>query len=90
LDGVPPGFDALIALLADQTNDLEPAAIALRPIIAEVLGALRACTGCKLARMSGSGATCFALFAGAGEAEAAAGSLRAMRKEWWIHAGTLG
>jgi 4-diphosphocytidyl-2-C-methyl-D-erythritol kinase len=46
-------------------NDLEAPAIALQPVIAEVLGWLRGLAGVTLARMSGSGATCFALFEGA-------------------------
>ena len=45
--------------LAALRNDLEPPAVALRPVIGEVLAALRATPGCLLARMSGSGATCF-------------------------------
>ena len=48
--------------LGAQSNDLEPPAVALQPVIAGVLAALRELAGCKLARMSGSGATCFALF----------------------------
>ena len=46
-----------------QANDLEDPAIALKPVIADVLSALRGLPGCSLARMSGSGASCFALFA---------------------------
>src|SRR5262249_22444964 len=53
---------ALIAYLESQPNDLEAPAIALQPIIADVLGALARQQGCLLARMSGSGATCFGLF----------------------------
>ncbi len=52
----------LLHLLAMQANDLEAPAIVLQPVIAEVLTALRGLPGCRLARMSGSGATCFALF----------------------------
>ncbi len=90
LPDIPRAPEALLALLADHANDLQPAAISLKPVIAEVLGALHAMAGCRLARMSGSGATCFGLFGSAAEAEAAAKSLRAKHKEWWVHAGTLG
>jgi 4-diphosphocytidyl-2-C-methyl-D-erythritol kinase len=71
--------------LSRQSNDLEPAAIALHPVIGEVLSALRAISGCRLARMSGSGATCFGLF-GAGEAEAAAQALHRRHPDWWVRA----
>ena len=54
--------------LGRQRNDLQPAAIALRPVIGEVLSALEAAPDCLLARMSGSGATCFGLFADAAAA----------------------
>ncbi len=90
LGAVPAGRDAFLALLAAHGNDLTPAAIACVPVIAEVLAALRALPGAQLARMSGSGATCFALFASAGDATAAAGHLSAAHKDWWARAVTLG
>lgn len=68
-----------------QRNDLEPAAIGLAPIIRETLDAL-ATTGCLLTRMSGSGATCFGLFADPEAAETAAETLRRDRPDWWIAA----
>lgn len=61
-------------------NDLEPAAIALCPPVATVLAALGALPGALMARMSGSGATCFAIFPDATAAERAAGQLPAA---WW-------
>lgn len=76
---------ALIAWLADHGNDLEPAAISLHPLIGEVLAELRALPGCSLARMSGSGATCFGLFDMHG-AEAAAQALQDRHPDWWVHA----
>lgn len=78
------------ALIAAGANDLEPAAISLEPLIADVLAALRAAQGCRLARMSGSGATCFGLFGSARAATAAARGLKAEHPGWWIHATTLG
>lgn len=76
----------LAAWLGDQRNDLEAPAIALAPVIAEVKAALQARPGCLLARMSGSGATCFGLFADAGLAQAAAKALRAGAPAWWVAA----
>ncbi len=63
-------------------NDLEPAAIGLVAEISDVLAALRA-TGPRLARMSGSGATCFALYADEAQCEAAAAAIAAAHPHWW-------
>jgi 4-diphosphocytidyl-2-C-methyl-D-erythritol kinase len=90
LSRVPSRFDAMIAFLGENGNDLTQAAIACVPVIADVLIALRALPAVRLARMSGSGATCFALFASVGEAAAAARRLQAGRKDWWVCAATLG
>jgi 4-diphosphocytidyl-2-C-methyl-D-erythritol kinase len=70
--------------LASEANDLEAPAIALAPVIADVLASLRAAAGCRLARMSGSGATCFALFSSAADSASAGNSLRAKSPTWWI------
>lgn len=78
-----------LQLLATQTNDLESPAIAVEPAIAEVLAALRALTGCRLARMSGSGATCFALFSAAAAAIEAAKVLSSKYPHWWVRASAL-
>jgi 4-diphosphocytidyl-2-C-methyl-D-erythritol kinase len=82
--------DQCLQLLALHGNDLEAAAIALEPTIAEVLAALRALPGCRLARMSGSGATCFALFAAAAAAIEGAQTLAAAHPQWWVRATALG
>ena len=82
--------DPLLHLLATQSNDLQDAAIALMPVIAEVLAALRGLSGCQLARMSGSGATCFGLFSSATAARAAGKVLREKYQHWWVKAGVLG
>jgi 4-diphosphocytidyl-2-C-methyl-D-erythritol kinase len=87
---VPREPDALMDWLAHRGNDLTPAAIACLPVIAEVLAALRAAPGARLVRMSGSGATCFALFATAGEAAAAAWMLEARHAGWWVCPATIG
>ncbi len=76
--------DALIAYLTSQPNDLEAPALALQPVIADVLAALARQSGCLLARMSGSGATCFGLFASNGAAAAAQQKLQAAHPAWWI------
>ncbi len=82
-------FEHLIAVLAASTNDLKPVAQRLCPPIGDVLAFLRTLPGVHLARMSGSGPTCFALFATSGEAEAGALHVRAERPQWWTAAGTL-
>jgi 4-diphosphocytidyl-2-C-methyl-D-erythritol kinase len=76
--------------LAHRGNDLTPAAIACLPVITEVLAALRTAPGARLARMSGSGATCFALFSTAGEAAAAAWMLESRHAGWWVCPTTIG
>lgn len=81
-----PDAATMAAELRHSGNDLEAAAIGLCPPIADVLAAIGAQPGCLLARMSGSGATCFGLFAAAAAAEAAA---RAMPAAWWAQAGPL-
>jgi 4-diphosphocytidyl-2-C-methyl-D-erythritol kinase len=75
---------ALIAWLASQPNDLEAPARALAPVISDVLAVLAACDGGLLARMSGSGATCFGLFETEAAAATAAQALAASHPTWWI------
>jgi len=87
---LPSGRGALIEALAVERNDLEPAAITLQPVIATVLARLRKQPGCDFARMSGSGATCFGLFASAPAARAAARNIAARHPRWWVEATTLG
>ncbi|MBK1637689.1 4-diphosphocytidyl-2-C-methyl-D-erythritol kinase [Rhodothalassium salexigens DSM 2132] len=76
-------------LVGRTRNDLEPVAIALAPQIASVLDTLRDLDGVQLARMSGSGATCFAAFDTLEAAEAAAERLRTDRPDWWVEAGHI-
>ena len=80
----------LAAMLSRRRNDLTEAAVGIVPAIADVLARLAACEGVLLARMSGSGATCFALFAETGAALAAATRLSGERPGWWVAAGRLG
>lgn len=80
---LPEGPASRIA--RDGRNDLEAPAIALCPVIADVLASLQK-TAPWLARMSGSGATCFALYESQEQRDAAAA---AMPREWWTMAGRL-
>jgi 4-diphosphocytidyl-2-C-methyl-D-erythritol kinase len=84
-----PDLAALASALSEQRNDLAPPACALEPPIPAALAALSAQAGCALARMSGSGATCFGLFADPSEAESAAEALRRACPLWWTVATRL-
>lgn len=77
------GGSALVAAIAPARNDLEPPALTVAPVIGTTLDALRD-HGCRLARMSGSGATVFALFADRRQAVRAAAALRAAHPDWWV------
>ena len=79
---------ALVTALENTTNDLEPAAISLCPAIADCLAALRG-QGALLARMSGSGATCFGVFASEAAAGQAAARIFADHPRWWSAATSL-
>ncbi len=87
---LPAGWADSVAMAHDLVplrNDLEPAALLLRPVIADVLAALAALPGCLLVRMSGSGATCFGLFA---DRETAGRAVSEMpRTGWWCWSGSL-
>jgi 4-diphosphocytidyl-2-C-methyl-D-erythritol kinase len=78
-----------VEALSGTPNDLEAPALRIQPGIADVLSALRAGPGVLLARMSGSGATCFAIFSGAAEAASAAAKIAADHPAWWVHPGEL-
>ncbi len=79
----------LLAWLQKTNNDLIQNATAYAPAIAEVLAGIDALDNCLLARMSGSGATCFGLFASKNQAELAAKMLRAHQPDWWVVATCL-
>ena len=81
---------ALIHWLKRQRNDLQSAAISLAPEISQVLNSISATLNCQLARMSGSGATCFGLYDTSRQAEKAAKALLAERPDWWVVATQLG
>jgi len=79
----PRDVGDLAALLRERRNDLTEAATALVPAVRDILAALEASPGCLLARMSGSGATCFGLYADRGAAVAAAALLK-RNPGWWV------
>jgi len=86
---MPADAVGLAHALRLRRNDLTAAAIGLVPEIATVLGRLAGLPGALIARMSGSGATCFALFADRDAAAAAGAALAAEEPGWWCAAGGL-
>jgi 4-diphosphocytidyl-2-C-methyl-D-erythritol kinase len=82
------GIEGLVRDLSQMRNDLEAPALSLAPPIGEALAVLAALPGCLLARMSGSGATCFGLFATAQAARDAAERIH--RDAWWVWGGPMG
>jgi len=84
-----PDRDALLAALKRARNDMEDAAGVLAPVIGHCLAVLSAAHGVKLARMSGSGATCFALFDTCREAATTAKAIRRDHPGWWVKATVL-
>jgi len=89
-DGGTRDRRALVPLLAASRNDLEPPALALAPVIGEALAMLRADPACRLARMSGSGATVFGLYDTCRAAAAAGKVIGAARPDWWVKPTMLG
>jgi 4-diphosphocytidyl-2-C-methyl-D-erythritol kinase len=83
---IPPPADrpALLSILKKARNDLEDAASSIAPVIVDVLAVLGAAKGSRLARMSGSGATCFALFEDRRRAARAARAIRRDHPSWWV------
>lgn len=80
---VRPDAGALVAWLQGTRNDLEAAAIGIAPEVADAL-ALLAGDGAQLARMSGSGATCFGVFPDSAAARAARDAISTARPGWWV------
>ncbi|WP_439472156.1 4-(cytidine 5'-diphospho)-2-C-methyl-D-erythritol kinase [Brevundimonas sp.] len=80
---------AVIDWLARQRNDLQAPAVALEPAIGVALSEAEALSGVRLVRMSGSGATVFALFDNSAAAAAAAHQLSDQRPDWWVKATIL-
>ncbi len=85
----PADVAALAGLLAQRHNGLTEAAVQLQPVVQECLSAIANRPGALLARMSGSGATCFGLFQDGDACAAAAAHLRAVHPDWWVEATEL-
>ena len=85
----PKDVPQLVALLQARRNDLYPAACRLLPEIADIIAALENSDGCLFARMSGSGATCFGLYADEQAARQAAAQLQTAQPGWWIAASVM-
>jgi 4-diphosphocytidyl-2-C-methyl-D-erythritol kinase len=82
-------FAKLIDYVAAGRNDLEAPAMRLAPVVEDVIAALSRLDGARIARLSGSGPTCFALFSTEEEAQRAAASLTREHPDWWIAASSL-
>ena len=76
--------ESFFDFLSSQRNDMEIAALEISPSIGDVLAALGATKACALARMSGSGGTCFGLYATEESADIAAQELQASHPDWWV------
>ena len=90
---MPDAFESVEELagwLATTRNDLEAPAVALAPAIGDVLATLADEPEALIARMSGSGATCFALCQSEVEAETLAERIMAMKPDWWVQRCRLG
>jgi len=92
LSDLPDGkqISGWIEWLAASRNDLQDAAIKLTPVIEQTLAALEQTGSCQLARMSGSGATCFGLFANGDDARKAAETIASDHPDWWVVATQVG
>jgi 4-diphosphocytidyl-2-C-methyl-D-erythritol kinase len=78
-----------VEVLSASSNDLEEPATRIQPVIGEVIAALSATNGAWLVRMSGSGATCFAIYENTADGGRAAEKIRSEHPDWWVHAGVL-
>ena len=80
---------SFISFLQSRRNDMEDAAVSVTPVIADILCDLAATQNCLLSRMSGSGASCFALYETAGDAAAAAAQIQSAHPQFWVRKTTL-
>lgn len=85
----PGDAPALIRYLTLQRNDLQGPAIQLAPVIGAVLARIEASAGCQLARMSGSGATCFGIYPAPAMADQAAAEIARDNPDWWVQSAVL-
>jgi 4-diphosphocytidyl-2-C-methyl-D-erythritol kinase len=89
LEAKPETAQDLLAALTVRGNDLYAPACKLMPEISEIMTVLEASDECLLARMSGSGATCFGIYGDEVSAKSVAAQIRAVRPRWWVEAGTI-
>lgn len=82
----PADLAQLTELLRERGNDLTLAATSMLPEIGDLLATISGSPGCLIARMSGSGASCFGLFAAADEAAKAAAAIQVTQPHWWVRA----
>ena len=80
----------VMAFIAENENDLQPPAIRLAPVINEVIQVIESVEGCALARMSGSGSTCFGIFGSRADAAEARTRIANAHPDWWVADTTLG
>lgn len=78
-----------VEAFAASSNDLEAPAMRIQAVISDAISALNSTDGAWLARMSGSGATCFAIYENTAEAGRAAEKIRRDHPQWWVHSGVL-
>lgn len=88
-DAPDDAWTSIEALMSKTVNSLQPATIALVPEVQNCIDVLAEAEGCKIVRMSGSGATCFGLFRAPEEAEAAAKVVKSHHPEWWVRVDQL-
>ena len=84
INDMPGDIEGLVSILAGRRNDLYDTANDIVPEIANVLSMLEATSGCLLARMSGSGATCFGIYGNDADAQVAAHMIGGIRPYWWV------
>ncbi len=89
LTKTPEAVADLVEELKARHNDLYAPACRIMPEVADILAVLEASDECLLARMSGSGATCFGLYKDAASAKSVAAQIHAYRPHWWIRTGVL-
>jgi 4-diphosphocytidyl-2-C-methyl-D-erythritol kinase len=89
LEKTPESLEELVADLKTRGCDLYAPACRLMPGVAEIITVLEASGECMLARMSGSGATCFGIFPDTTAAKSAAAQIRAVRPRWWVETGVI-
>ncbi len=83
-------YGSLLEMARSGRNDLQPIAMRIEPVISDIISVLEAQKGCELARMSGSGATCFGLFSNMKHAKQAVKNIKKSHPDWWCASARLG